>query len=595
MGLNISGLVIANNYNNNLDELAKDLSWTITKPKEISYDDVLSSRIPKDEYRVYFSDKGTLILSCNDLIEEDNRAASADSMNFIYSETAMHFLFDFQKLDGSRRVLYDAEREIKTDQGKKLPLEQGFEYTEEIIDSLFDSFIGHSILDGDYEAKCYAFKRKSFDPLQQHLNYIKINKVKSLDLHKFQLKTFPEEILKFDWLEELYFGFYYNNQNVSRIKACELKSIPEEISNLKNLKRLSLSGDVFGKTKPTIKDFSPLRHLTNLELLALNKTSLKDLDFLSNLTSLKHLQIEGTTVSDYNNIKLLENLNVLYLGDNDLIELNFLEGTTQIKNINLSGNNIKSLKPLTDNLELGKICFCNNGDHLKSELKSLPSLNEICVSGGIAFKDIEDNINLERIELEDITQSDINKLSSFKKLERLDIDYLEDELKLPELSNIKKLSVGGNVKSISGFENCPKLDEFTSYSRKLNHLPFPDNHNLKDVVVVNSNLKDLNEIGKLNRLEKLNIIKTKISSLKPLEGMLQLKKLSIQGSKVSSLEPILDLLHNKFNLELTHSPPPSWAPTRTMPPMPSELPEELISRFNEDGIQGVLDYYDENT
>ena len=593
MGLNIAGIVINNNYDYNIKNLADDLSWKITSISEITYDEAFTSNIPKEEFRVYFSKKGVIVFSDFNIIEENNHSPSANSLCFAYGETAMHFYYDYRDLNGANRVFYEAERETIMNIGGALPLELNNSPAETITLDLVSSLLGESVYDIDFASKAYSFKRVSSNPLNQYISWVKLNKRTCVDLTKFQLKSIPQEIFNFHWLEELILGFYYEQHDLPKIKACILKDIPNDISNLSRLKKLSLSGDIFGKTKPKINEFSNLKHLKNLESLALNSTNVKDLDFLISLPKLKNLQLSGIAASDFSPIETLKNLEVLYIGDNNLNEIEFLNETTTLKKINLSTNDIRSLKPLSKNKNLKEICFCKNGDHLTSDLKFLPSLNEICISGVVKFENIQDNILLSELSLEKISKTQISKLTKFKNLKTLNIDdYDNDILELPSVKSLESITIHGNFSSIIGIDNSPNLVEFYSRSSNLNEIEFPSKSKIRKLSLMHAKIVSLNKIKELEYLEELDLTNTFVESLETISNLQRLKKLSIKGSNVKSLKEIINLLTNDFQLELTHTNSPMLAKLGIKPRLfPSKLPHELIEKFNEKGIQGVVEYY----
>ena len=68
MGFNIAGLVINQNYDKDIKKLSTDLKWGIEIIDEITFEEASSNWTPDGEFRLYFSDKSTMIFFPHDWV-----------------------------------------------------------------------------------------------------------------------------------------------------------------------------------------------------------------------------------------------------------------------------------------------------------------------------------------------------------------------------------------------------------------------------------------------------------------------------------------------------------------------------------------------
>lgn len=136
-------------------------------------------------------------------------------------------------------------------------------------------------------------------------------------------------------------NFYKNN----------LSNIPDEISNLKNLKILIAGGDWKKNKKWTnrwrIKEINPINRLDNIEYLNLSNNQIESFKITRNLKHLRTIHINNNKI---NNISISRILNLEYLfASNNLIEnVNFLKKSYNLKAIDLHSNFINDLFPIRD-------------------------------------------------------------------------------------------------------------------------------------------------------------------------------------------------------------------------------------------------------
>ena len=162
MGFNIAGLVINQNYDKNIDKLSKDLKWGIEVIGEISFEEASSNWTPDGEFRLYFSEKATIIYFPRDWVAEQSHSKTSDTLNYAYSATAMAFQVDLFKKGGLVRSIFEHEGDRKMSQGDPLELEKDNETADGLTFALFDELLNGNFNDIDLSEKAYRCKKVKY-------------------------------------------------------------------------------------------------------------------------------------------------------------------------------------------------------------------------------------------------------------------------------------------------------------------------------------------------------------------------------------------------------------------------------------------------
>lgn len=283
------------------------------------------------------------------------------------------------------------------------------------------------------------------------------------------LLNFPREILEMTWLEELVItnGETIDKTN-SKISLPQntLQEIPEEISYLKQLKRLRI-GDNYAPWP--INDIQAIIQLTDLEELDLSGNSIIHIPDLSPLQKLR------TVAFDYNQITL---------------EVTGLLNCQNIERLSLVNNQI---------------------DFISFEESKLPKLEELILNDNKIYA-----INgLERlpslIEL-DLSQNQINDISFLRKTEKLEVLNLDtNQIKsitpLSGLKNLEILNIGDNkIESINPLKALTKLNRLFIYENLITDLsPLESNKTLDLVFAFKNSIQYIQPITNLAGLTQLDI------------------------------------------------------------------------------------------
>lgn len=135
------------------------------------------------------------------------------------------------------------------------------------------------------------------------------------------------------------------NNNISDISA---------LSKLTKLKYLDIGNFLHGHIYyNSITDITPLKSLTNLETLSLSGLILTDIDAISSLVNLKELnlyyslfKVDRNATSNISPLKNLSNLEILNLGYCNINNITTLQDLQNLKKLGLEVNDISDIIPL---------------------------------------------------------------------------------------------------------------------------------------------------------------------------------------------------------------------------------------------------------
>ncbi len=155
MGFNIGGLVINQNYDKDINLLGKDLQWDISIIEEISFEEASANWTPEEEFRLYFSEKATLIFFPLEWVAEQYHSASDDTLNYVYSEMTMAFHLDFFQKGNLVRSIFEHEGVRHVDVGQPLTEENENTGADSLILTLMDKLLDIPFGDIDLEGRAF--------------------------------------------------------------------------------------------------------------------------------------------------------------------------------------------------------------------------------------------------------------------------------------------------------------------------------------------------------------------------------------------------------------------------------------------------------
>lgn len=190
MGFNISGLAINKNYENDFDNLQKELGWNLEKQSEIDFEIASSNWTEEGICDVYFSEKGTLIFINMDMCTEPWISKSDNILTFALSETSMAFNINYCENGIERRSIMEVNYEKIQDEGEKLSIEDKSEDTSEIIWNQIEVVIGKRFWDIEPDEKAIRYNFIKKNESQKKEKIVEQNSHKTLnDLYAEKLQV----------------------------------------------------------------------------------------------------------------------------------------------------------------------------------------------------------------------------------------------------------------------------------------------------------------------------------------------------------------------------------------------------------------------
>lgn len=240
MGFNISGLIINKNFENDFENLQKELGWKLEKKSEISFETASSNWKDEGICDVYFTDKGTLMFISMDMCTESFAVKDANTLTFALSETSMAFNISYCENGIEKRSIMEVEGERIQDEGEKLIVENSSQDTSEIIWNQIEVMLGKSFwkIESDEKAVRFIFT-KNISEAENEKKLLNIDE----PIPKDEITTFSDNDL-FKYFDEIINFAQENKLNVflhpwahknNSRKFMNLFSIISEISNRQNL------------------------------------------------------------------------------------------------------------------------------------------------------------------------------------------------------------------------------------------------------------------------------------------------------------------------------------------------------------------------
>ena len=248
-----------------------------------------------------------------------------------------------------------------------------------------------------------------------------------------------------------------------------------------------------------------------------------------------------------------------------LINIDFLSNLTQLNALYLQGNSIMDIKPLKKILDNPNIVLLDLGKNPISDFSEFDKY-------GFAYNSKLRELNLEKTEI-----TDVDFLLKFRNLENLNIDAnipIFNLNKLVNLINLSELRISAkkfNPSSIySSFKKLEtlylsfeegdiswgfqleNLTELTIQSKKLNTLShLVGLSKLEELNLSNCAISDISDISKLENLEILNLFNNEITDIEPITKLKKLNYLNLGNNKIKFIEPLLQLERSvKMNVNL---------------------------------------------
>ena len=322
---------------------------------------------------------------------------------------------------------------------------------------------------------------------------------------------------------------------------------------------------------PDLNNLTGLEHAINLEDLFLGNVGMvSDLNPISNLTSLRNLNVGGNQISDIRPLASLIHLAGLSLYDNSVADIAPLANLTNLTYLNLAHNGIETLEPLAglihllfDNrikdiapianmTALTKLILSHNQVRNLNPLANLTQLEELRLAGN-TITNLTSLIELKDLKVLHLADNPIHDFSPLLELEGVELDIEIDLSRLDELNivieipdpNLKQairetLSVPDEVPLMRG--QMLQLTWLAASDRGITDLTGIEHAiNLTGLGLFNNQVQDIAPLANLMNLWYLNLALNRVENLEPLAGLVRLETLDLWENQVKDITPIANL------------------------------------------------------
>ncbi len=342
-------------------------------------------------------------------------------------------------------------------------------------------------------------------------------------------------------------------KNIAAIDALDLSKNQyiqtiEPLSQLGNLHVLNLSST-------TITDLSPIRNLTELVELNLSNTPLQDISALKYSDKLVKFNISNTAVADISVLEKMTRMEHLDLSATNVTDFAALSNLTSLRYLNVKATKIANLSPiqaLTNIVELNASkTLVENLNPIK-DLKNLAVLNldSTKVSYAKALGSLE---NLKILHLNFTLVSDLSELQDAPRLERIYCDQTQINREMADafMASKKGVLVIFDSKDLKGWWDSLPIAWQKVFRDAAQTASSPTKEELAKITNLDSisiaDQSEIKDIEPLQRLQKLQVLianKTGVKNLSPLQEHKGIKSLDISDTEVEDIS----LLHQFTNL-----------------------------------------------
>lgn len=330
-------------------------------------------------------------------------------------------------------------------------------------------------------------------------------------------------------------------KNLTKLKELDLRDCSnkdgvyiKDISPLTNLTKLEIL-NIKG-SNPT--DLKPLEGLVKLKKLDMQSTKITNIDFTKNMIDLTYLNTQFSPVKSLEPLRNHNKLDTLlasgpkpdYINPKNyelIKDLSPISELTSIKELDLNNHQVKDLSPLKKFVNLKNLSIQNNKIEDLEILLTLPKLDRVWVQENPAFPSYATSENAYReakviyktLNKNTLTKADISNIEKLENSSK-EVKYFYKKSTLDTLSNYKKeletkdsvenkafnydsLALPENPEEESGENNSQEKDKFKKIVKVLDELNFSakKGEDISKILPkkVRVGLKDAGEITKDDR------------------------------------------------------------------------------------------------
>ena len=334
--------------------------------------------------------------------------------------------------------------------------------------------------------------------------------------------------------------FFQNNYSIPALPD------REQLQRLANIKEINISRHT------EFADLGPLRLLTNLKKIELNRTLITNLEPLRGLRHLEYISLSYTGIQDLTPLSQLNELTFINCEFTPVSSIHPLSELFSLEELWIDKTLVDDLLPLSELSSLRRI-YCDQSRAQAENAEKLmalrPDLLIIYRTQQLAFwweqllpewqKLFRNHINMDPIPSREQLHMVVSLASVFIE-GNMEISSLEP---LSTFSRLKELTISRTrISDLNPLKTLNQLERITLNESPVRDLkPLLVLNNLKYLDLSNTPISDIDELGKIKQLESLNCSGTKIKTLKPIGSHQFLKSLDFSNTFVKKISHIKNL------------------------------------------------------
>ena len=391
--------------------------------------------------------------------------------------------------------------------------------------------------------------------------YIEINydpKVQDLKIVSIYTNEFNEKAALTNWWK----GLSYEWQSIFKKKLNLLDSVSlSDIKRVTSIDQLDLSANKFIRSLEPLSqlhslksinlsntdviELTAIRNLTELSSLSISSTNIGDLSFLKYASKLESLNISHTPVSDISVVEKMVDLKTLNLADTRVTDFSPLASLASLQKLSLASTRISDLAPLASLTELTELDLSNTSIVDLAQLNTLTSLQSLDIDS-TKVRSVQALAGLEELKLLRANSSGISDLTPLQKLPKLEKIYCDKSLVKREAAT-SFMALNPKVLVIFDSEDLkvwwdtitPEWQKILSKTAKIGiapskeelaRVPLIDSINISD-----SGIKNLEPLGKLQRLKTVIARRSKVTDIIALAAHQEITTLDISETEIRDI------------------------------------------------------------
>jgi Leucine-rich repeat (LRR) protein len=320
----------------------------------------------------------------------------------------------------------------------------------------------------------------------------------------------------------------------------------------------SMELSILNVSNTEIYDIEPLRNLSNLKILDISNTEIDNLNACTDLLQLEDLKLRNTQVIDLSPLNQLKNLSFLDLSDNERFRSVYtLQQLSHLKILYLNNTSVKDLSSLISMSNL-EVIYCENSEISSLDgLQYLPKLKKIYCDNSLLGKQKAIDfmksfphilVVYESKQLQ-MWWSDLSEAwkQVFSKLVALDVNPTKEQLH--EVTALKEIDISNNaqIKSLLPLDKLKNLQKLNASFTSISNLDgIAEAREIKALDISNTMVSRLYVLEGMNLIEELKLSNCPVQDLSPLRGFVNLKRLYINTTLVDNLSELTKLPNLRY-------------------------------------------------